>query len=250
MSSVKSDLSKYGEFILDWKVKEEEFKKSVKNCRNILIAGFPVMGMAIPYHLKEKVLKDSEKILDLYFYYLPAVADCLEEEFEIPHDEIWYSKEKELFIYIGKYPETKHIPKSIYKHAEFLAKLLKELHIKEIYTIGITTHFQGMEAFICFFSDSKKKIPDGCERAARKNNIRVFGKTGLLPGFASKIGIESYSILGMGKNPEDLGACAGALRAFKKLSGIEMETTEIERIFEKSSEIYEGEMIGNKVAYL
>lgn len=79
MSCVRTDLSKYGKFILDWKVEEKEFKRSVKDYRNALIAGFPVMGIAIPYRLKEKVLMDSERILDVYFYYLPAVADCLEE---------------------------------------------------------------------------------------------------------------------------------------------------------------------------
>jgi predicted ATP-grasp superfamily ATP-dependent carboligase len=58
------------------------------------------MGNIIPYHLKE-LFKDSEKILNLYSYNFPPVAEAREEEFEIPHDEIWYSEEKRLFCYLA-----------------------------------------------------------------------------------------------------------------------------------------------------
>jgi predicted ATP-grasp superfamily ATP-dependent carboligase len=83
------------EFTVYWNVDEEKFKERVKNYGNILIAGFPPMGNIIPYHLKE-LLRDSEEILDLYSYDFPPVAEAHEEEFEIPHDEIWYSEEKRL----------------------------------------------------------------------------------------------------------------------------------------------------------
>lgn len=92
------------------------------------------------------------------------------------------------------------------------------------------------------FEGSKKEIPEGMKKMTRRNIGRytIIRKTGLLPGFASQLGIESYSILGVGNYPEDLRACARALRAFKKLSGLEMEeTAEIEEMFEKSAEAVE-----------
>jgi len=237
------------EFTVYWNVDEEKFKAKIKNYENILIAGFPPMGNIIPYHIKE-LLKDSEKILNLYSYNFPPMVEAHEEEFEIPHDEIWYSEEKKLFCYVGKYPETEYIPKAAYKQAECVAKLSKELCVKELYTVGVIMPAQEpfrkmkeeVEAYIGFFEGSKKEVPDGGKKMARKNIGRhsIIRKTGLLPGFASKIGIESYSILGVGKYPEDLRACAGTLRAFKKLAGLELETARIEEMLEKGAEAVEA----------
>jgi len=240
---------KIEEFSFYWNIDEEKFKKKIRNYENILIAGFPPMGNIIPYHLKE-LLKDSEKILSLYSYNFPPIVEAREEEFEIPHDEIWFSEEKRLFCYIGKYPETEYIPKSAYKQAECVAKLSKELCVKELYTVGVILPSQEpfkkmkeeAEAYVGFFEGSKKEIPDGVKRMTRKNIGRysIIRKTGLLPGFASKLGIASYSILGVGKYPEDLRACAGALSAFKKLSGLDIETTKIEEMLKESAEAVEA----------
>ncbi len=239
---------KIGEFTVYWTVDEEKFKEKIKNYKNILIAGFPPMGNIIPYHLKE-LLKDSEEIVNLYSYDFPPVAEAREEEFEIPHDEIWYSEERRLYCYIGKYPETEYIPKAAYKQAEILAHLSKELCVKELYTVGVILPSQEpfrkmdgeVEAYIGFFEGSKKEIPNRIKKMTRKNIGRysIIRKTGLLPGFASKLGIESYSILGVGKYPEDLRACAGALRAFKKLARIDLETTKIEEMLKESAEAVE-----------
>ncbi len=239
---------KIDEFTVYWTVDEEKFKEKIKNYKNILIAGFPPMGNIIPYHLKE-LLKDSEEIVNLYSYDFPPVAEAREEEFEIPHDEIWYSEERRLYCYIGKYPETEYIPKAAYKQAEILAHLSKELCVKELYTVGVILPSQEpfrkmdgeVEAYIGFFEGSKKEIPNRIKKMTRKNIGRysIIRKTGLLPGFASKLGIESYSILGVGKYPEDLRACAGALRAFKKLARIDLETTKIEEMLKESAEAVE-----------
>ncbi len=239
---------KIDEFTVYWTVDEEKFKEKIKNYKNILIAGFPPMGNIIPYHLKE-LLKDSEEIVNLYSYDFPPVAEAREEEFEIPHDEIWYSEERRLYCYIGKYPETEYIPKAAYKQAEILAQLSKELCVKELYTVGVILPSQEpfrkmdgeVEAYIGFFEGSKKEIPNRIKKMTRKNIGRysIIRKTGLLPGFASKLGIESYSILGVGKYPEDLRACAGALRAFKKLARIDLETTKIEEMLKESAEAVE-----------
>jgi len=250
-SKAKKDLGEsfeIEEFTFYWNIDEEKFKEKIKNYENILIAGFPPMGNIIPYHIKE-LLKDSEKILNLYSYNFPPMVEAREEEFEIPHDEIWYSAEKRLFCYIGKYPETEYIPKSAYKQAERLTRLSKEFCVKELYTVGVIMPSQEpfrkmkeeVEAYVGFFEGSPKEIPDGVKKMTRKNIGRysIIRKTGLLPGFASKLGIESYAILGVGKYPEDLRACAGALRAFKKLSGLDLETTKIEEMFEKSAEAVE-----------
>ena len=202
----------------------------------------------IPYHLKV-LLKDSEKILNLYSYNFPPVAEAREEEFKIPHDEIWYSEEKRLFCYIGKYPETEYIPKATYKQAEILARLSKEFCVRELYTVGVILPSQEpfkkakeeVEAYVGFFEGTTKETPDGVKKMTRKSIGRysIIRKTGLLPGFASKLGIESYAILGIGKYPEDLRACAGALRAFKKLSGRDIETTRIEEMLKESAEAVE-----------
>jgi len=137
----------------------------------------------------------------------------------------------------------------MYKQAESVAQILKELCVKELYTTGAILPSQEpykkmkeeVEAYVGFFKGSKKEIPEGIKKMTRKNIGRytIIQKTGLLPGFASKLGIESYSILGVGKYPEDLRACIGALRAFKKLSGLEIETTKIEEMFKKSAEAIE-----------
>lgn len=239
------------EYIEYWNIDEEKFKEQIKDYENILIAGFPPMGNIIPYHIKE-LLKDSEKILNLYSYNFPPLVEAQEDEFEIPHDEIWYSEEKKLFCYVGKYPETEYIPKSAYKQAERLARLSKELYVKELYTVGVVMPTQepfkkmkgAVEAYIGFFEGSKKDVPDGVTRLTRKNIGRysIIRKTGLLPGFASKLGIESYSILGVGKYPEDLRACAGALRAFKRISGLDLETAKIEEMLKKSAEAVEARL--------
>jgi proteasome assembly chaperone (PAC2) family protein len=237
------------EFTVYWNADRKKFKERIQNYDNILIAGFPPMGNVIPYHLKE-LLTDSEKILDLYSYNFPPMVEVREAEFEIPHDEIWYSEEKRLFCYVGKYPETEYIPKAAYMQAARLARLSKELCVKELYTVGVIMPTQepfrkmkdeDVEAYIGFFDGSKKEIPDGLKKMTRKNIGRysIIRKTGLLPGFASKLGIESYAILGAGKYPEDLRACAGALRAFKTLSGLESETTKIELMLEESAEAVE-----------
>ncbi len=243
---------KIEEFSFYWNIDEEKFKKKIRNYENILIAGFPPMGNIIPYHIKE-LLTDSEKILNLYSYDFPPTVEAREEEFEIPHDEIWFSEEKRLFCYVGKYPETEYIPKAAYKQAECVAKLAKELCIKELYTLGVIIPSQEpfkkkeeeeeeAEAYVGFFEGSKKQIPDGVKHMMRKNIGRysIIRKTGLLPGFASKLGIASYSILGVGKYPEDLRACAGALRAFKKLSKLDIETTRIEEMLKESAEAVEA----------
>jgi proteasome assembly chaperone (PAC2) family protein len=237
------------EFTVYWNINKGKFKERIQNYDNILIAGFPPMGNVIPYHIKE-LLTDSEKILDLYSYNFPPIVEVREAEFEIPHDEIWYSESTRLFCYVGKYPETEYIPKAAYKQAAGLARLSKELCVNELYTVGVIHPSQEpfrkmkdeeIEAYIGFFDGSKKEIPDGLKKMTRKNIGRysIIRKTGLLPGFASKLGIESYAILGAGKYPEDLRACAGALRAFKNLSGLELETTKIELMLEESAEAVE-----------
>lgn len=237
------------EFTLEWNVDREKFSERLKNYRTILLAGFPPMGNIIPYHIKE-LLKDSENILNVYSYNFPPMVEAREDEFEIPHDELWYSGEKRLFCYIGKYPETEYIPKSAYKQAECVAYLAHELGVKELYTVGVIMPLQepfrrmkgGVEAYVGFFEGSNKELPNHVVKMTRKNIGRytIIRKTGLLPGFASKLGIESYSILGAGKYPEDLRACARALRTFKQLAGVELETTKIESMFEKSAEAVEA----------
>ena len=101
---------------------------------------------------------------------------------------------------------------------------------------------EDVEAYVGFFEGAKREIPDGVKRMTRKNIGRysIIRKTGLLPGFASKIGIEGYAVLGVGKYPEDLRACAGALRAFKKLSKLDIETTKIEEMLKESAEAIEA----------
>lgn len=243
---------KIEEFSLYWNVDKEKFKGRIKNYDNILVAGFPPMGNVIPYHIKE-LLTDSEKILELYSYNFPPMVEVREDEFEIPHDEIWYSEGKRLFCYVGKYPETEYIPKTAYKQAAGLARLSKELRVNALYSVGVIMPTQEpfrkmqeeeIEAYIGFFDGSKKEIPNRTKKMTRKNIGRysIIRKTGLLPGFTSKLGIESYAILGTGKYPEDLRACAGALRAFKRLSGLILETTRIERMLEESAEAVEAQM--------
>ena len=236
------------EYSFYWNVDKDKFKERIKDYDNILIAGFPPMGNVIPYHLKE-LLKDSEQILKLYSYNFPPMVEVREEEFEIPHDEIWFSEEKRLFCYIGKYPETEYIPKAAYKQAAGVAQLSKELCVKELYTVGVIMPSQEpfrkikeVDAYVGFFEGSKLKIPDRIKKMTRKNIGRysIIRKTGLLPGFASKLGIESYAILGVGKYPEDLRACAGALRAFKELAGLELETVKIEKMLTESAEAVEA----------
>lgn len=238
-----------GEFAVYWNVDRDTFKEKIKDRENILIAGFPPMGNIIPYHLKE-LLKDSEEILNLYSYYFPPMVEAREEEFEIPHDELWFSEEKNLYCYVGKYPEAEYIPKAAYKQAEYMAKLAKELCVKELYTVGVIMPAQEpfrkmraeeAEAYVGFFGDSKKELPDFVTKMTRRNIGRysIIRKTGLLPGFSSKLGIGSYAILGVGNYPEDLRACAGALSAFKKLSGLDLETTRIEKMFKESAEAVE-----------
>ncbi len=236
------------EFTVCWNVDEEEFKERTRNYENILIAGFPPMGNIIPYHIKE-FLNDSEKILSLYSYDFPPIVEAREDEFEIPHDEVWFSEEKRLFCYVGKYPEVEYIPKAAYKQAERVAKLSKELGVKELYTVGVILPLQEpskqvkeeTEAYVGFFEGSKKEIPAGIKRMTRKNigRFSIIRKTGLLPGFASKLGIASYSVLGVGEYPEDLRACACALRAFKRLSGLDIETAKTEEMLKESAEAVE-----------
>lgn len=249
MSGLKPDRFGIGEFTYYWNVDAGKFIERIKGYDNILIAGFPPMGNIIPYHLKE-LLKDSEKVVSLYSYNFPPMVEAREEEFEIPHDEIWYSEEKRLFCYVGKYTETEYIPKSAYTQAEGVAHLARELYVKELYTLGVILPaqkpFEGrkeeLEAYIGCFEGSKKEIPKGMKKMTRENIGRytIIRKTGLLPGFASKLGIASYSILGIGNYPEDLRACARALRAFKKLSGLEIETTKIEEMLKESAEAVEA----------
>ncbi|MHC1610621.1 MAG: PAC2 family protein [Candidatus Methanospirareceae archaeon] len=250
MSGLKSEGFKIEEFYCHWEVDEEDFKAGMRDRVNILIAGFPPMGNIIPYHLKE-LLTDSEKVVSFYSYDFPPMVEVRDEEFEIPHDELWYSAEKSLFCYVGKYPEVEYIPKSAYKQAEGVAQLARTLNVKELYTIGVILPSQEpfrrekeeVEAYIGCFEGSKKEMPRGTKKMTRRTVGRytIIRKTGLLPGFASKLGIESYSILGVGSYPEDLRACARALRAFKQLSGAVIEeTAKIEETLERSAESFEA----------
>lgn len=137
----------------------------------------------------------------------------------------------------------------MYKQAENVARISKELGVRELYTTGVIVPTQEpfknikdeVEAYVSFFEGSKKEVPEGIKKMTRENVGRytIIHKTGLLPGFASKLGIESYSILGVGKYPEDIRACAGALRAFKRLSGIDIEIRDIEEMFKRSAEALE-----------
>jgi proteasome assembly chaperone (PAC2) family protein len=237
------------EFCYYWNVDAKQFKERVKAHDNILLAGFPPMGNIIPFNLKE-LLADSEKIVSFYSYDFPPMVEARDEEFEIPHDELWYSEATRLFCYVGKYSEIEYIPKSAYKQAEGVAHLARELAVKELYTIGVIIPTQepfrkrreGTEAYIGCFEGAQKEIPKGLKRMTRKNIGRytIIRKTGLLPGFAAKLGIESYSILGVGSYPEDLRACARALRAFKNLSGLDLDTEKIEEMLEKSADAVEA----------
>jgi proteasome assembly chaperone (PAC2) family protein len=250
MSGLRSERFEIDEFTCYWNVDAERFKERITKVNTILIAGFPPMGNIIPYHLKE-LLTDSEKILSLYSYNFPPMAEARDDEFEIPHDELWYSAEKRLFCYVGKYPETEYIPKSAYKQAEGVAHLARALHVNELYTTGVILPSQepfrkdkeDVIAYIGCFGGSKKEMPKGLKRMTRETIGRytIIRKTGLLPGFAALLGIESYSILGVGGYPEDLRACARALRAFKQLSGVDIEESrKIEEILEKSAESFEA----------
>ena len=249
MSGLNPERFEIEEFTCYWNVDAERFQEQIKNRHNILLAGFPPMGNIIPFHLKELLL-DSEKVVSFYSYNFPPMAEARDEEFEIPHDELWYSAEKRLFCYVGKYPETEYIPKSAYKQAEGVAQLARVLNVKELYTLGVIlpkqepfrSEKEEVEAYIGFFEGSKKEMPAGMKKMTRSTIGRytIIRKTGLLPGFASKLGIESYSILGMGSYPEDLRACARALRAFKQLSGLVIEeTVKIEELLKKSAESFE-----------
>jgi proteasome assembly chaperone (PAC2) family protein len=250
MSGLESERFEIEEFSCYWNVDEERFKEQIPKEDTILIAGFPPMGNIIPYHLKE-LLTDSEKVVSFYSYDFPPMAEARDKEFEIPHDELWYSAEKRLFCYVGKYPETEYIPKSAYKQAEGVAHLARTLNVKELYTTGVILPSQEpfreekkvVEAYIGCFKGSKKEMPAGMKKMTRENIGRytIIRKTGLLPGFAALLGIESYSILGVGSYPEDLRACARALQAFKQLSGLDLEeTVKIEEMLEKSAESFEA----------
>ncbi|MGC9443764.1 MAG: PAC2 family protein [Candidatus Methanospirareceae archaeon] len=252
MSDAERERFEIEEFSYYWTVNAEQFKAKIQNVETIMIVGFPPMGNVIPYHLKE-LLSDADEIGSIYSYDFPPMVEARDDEFEIPHDELWYSAEKRLFCYVGKYPETEYIPKSAYKQAEGVAQLARELNVKELYTIGVILpqqepfKKQGGEitAFIGCFEGSRKKIPKNMRKMTRRNIGRytIIRKTGLLPGFAARLGIESYAILGAGTYPEDLRACARALRAFKQLSGLVLEeTAEIEAMFERSAEAVEARM--------
>jgi predicted ATP-grasp superfamily ATP-dependent carboligase len=252
MSDTEPERFEIEEFSYYWTVDAEQFKAKIQNVETIMIVGFPPMGNVIPYHLKE-LLSDAEEIGSIYSYDFPPMVEARDDEFEIPHDELWYSAEKRLFCYVGKYPETEYIPKSAYKQAEGVAQLARELNVKGLYTVGVILpqqepfKKQGGEitAFIGCFEGSKKEIPKNMRKMTRRNIGRytIIRKTGLLPGFAARLGIESYAILGAGMYPEDLRACARALRAFKQLSGLVIdETVEIESMFERSAEAVEARM--------
>lgn len=252
MSGLRTERFEIEEFSCYWNVDAENFKEKIKDCENILVAGYPPMGNIIPYHLKE-LLTDSEKILSFYSYDFPPMVEARDEEFEIPHDELWYSEDKRLFCYVGKYTETEYIPKSAYKQAEGVAHLARELCVKELYTLGVILPsqepFRGreeeVEAYIGYFEGSKKELPASMKKMTRETIGRytIIRKTGLLPGFAAKLSIESYSILGVGSYPEDLRACARALRAFKQLSGLVIEeSVKIEEMLKKSAESFEARL--------
>ncbi len=236
------------ELSIYWDVEEEKFRDQIRGHYNVMVAGFPPLGNIIPYHLKE-LLHDSVKVMSLYSCNFPPMVEARDEEFVIPHDELWYSEEKRLFCYVGKYPETEYLPKSAYKQSEGLARIAKMLGVRELYTVGVIMPFQkpfrntrpGIEAYIGYFEGSHKEPPASSIKMTRKNIGRytIIRKTGLLPGFASKLGIESYSILGVGKYPEDLRACVGALRTFKRMAGIELDTERIEEMLRESAEAVE-----------
>lgn len=252
MSDVEPKQFEIEEFSYYWTVDPEQFTAKLQDLETIMIVGFPPMGNVIPYQLKE-LLPDSQEIGSIYSYDFPPMVEARDEEFEIPHDELWYSAEKRLFCYVGKYPETEYIPKSAYKQAEGVARLARALNVKELYTVGVILpqqepfKKQGDEitAFIGCFEGSNKEIPENTRKMTRRNIGRytIIRKTGLLPGFAANLGIESYAILGAGTYPEDLRACTRALQAFKQLSGLVIEeTAEIEAMFERSAEAMEARM--------
>ena len=67
----------------------------------------------------------------------------------------------------------------------------------------------------------------------------ILRKAGLLPGIASKLGVESFAVLGVGRRPNDLRACIRAFKAFVKLSRIEIDVRKIEEELEKDANALE-----------
>ncbi len=244
------------EFTPVWEVSEREFKERLRNEArergNIFLAGFPPVGNAVPFKLKEN-LGDAMKVMSFYSYNFPPIAELQDDFFDIPHDELWFSEEKHLFLYIGKYPEVEYIPKATYKQAEILAKIAKELFVSELYTLGVIVllpeereRMKDVEAFVARFRSGQ----DECEHSLEAEGVKVMTrremgsytilrKAGLLPGIASKLGVESFAVLGVGRRPNDLRACIRAFKAFVKLSRIEIDVRKIEEELERDANALE-----------
>ncbi|RLG38530.1 hypothetical protein DRN79_01455 [Methanosarcinales archaeon] len=247
------------EFTPFWNVSERDFKRRLQErllrrrergderASFVFVAGFPPVGNLVPFNLKEHI-DDSVEIMRFYSYNFPPVVEMHDDVFEIPHDELWFSEEKGLFMYVGKYPEVEYIPKASYKQAEILAKTARELFIEELYTIGVIVllpeereRMGDAEAFIASFSRKSKEIPHGIRKMTRREmgSYTILRKTGLLPGFASKLNIDSYAILGVGSRPNDVRACIRALRAFKNLTDLNIDIKNVEEALEKNAKIIE-----------
>ncbi len=126
------------------------------------------MGNVIPYRHKER-LKDSEEVVSLYSYNFPPMVEAREEEFVIPHDELWYSEEKRLFCYIGKYPETEYIPKSAYKQAEDVAHFARALRaFKKLSGLDMGETAEIEEMFEKSAEAVEERIQEQIEKAAYK----------------------------------------------------------------------------------
>ena len=72
------------EFTPVWEVSEREFKerlnREARERGNIFLAGFPPVGNAVPFKLKEN-LGDAMKVMSFYSYNFPPIAELQDDFF-------------------------------------------------------------------------------------------------------------------------------------------------------------------------
>jgi len=181
-------------------------KKKLKNA--VLITGLPGIGLvgkiAVDYLLKQF---KPEKIADIYSDSFPPSVHTEKGVMELIKDELYlYTNKGRSFLFLAGPVQPSldirmALPKDHYEFAEKLVLAMKQLGVKEIYTLaGINIGDKRMEREPkVVASATKKEMLDEFKKLGARVDYHgglISGAAGLLPGLAKKYNIDGACIMG------------------------------------------------------
>jgi len=232
-----------------------KFLKKTRPKKAILLTGLPGIGLVGKIAIDHLIAQvKPEKIAEITSDSFPPSIRTQNAVLDLIKDEIYYAKlaGQEFLFLAGPVQPTLDFragsPQEHYEFAEAIVKAMKELNVKEIYTLAgldIRERRMNTQPRIIIAATSKKLLEEWkkFDAIVDKNEGLISGAAGLIIGIGKQQGIEGACLMGETSSQLYLGDHGSAkvmlellVKKFKfklNLSELEKEAKNIQEAFEK-----------------